>query len=87
MEHPKIDNLLSIAEAAEFVGVSRVTIYSWLQSGKIKPIQVGAHLCMFKEELEQIKKGVVERVETVITTGGASDIRKNPAASGTEEIH
>ena len=86
MEHSKIDNLLSISEAAEFIGVSKVTIYNWFQTGKLKPIRVGDHLCLLKEDLEELKKGVVERVETIIHKEGVDDIGKDPATSGPEKI-
>lgn len=38
MEEAKIAELLTISEAAERMHVSRQTIYTWIQEGKVKPV-------------------------------------------------
>lgn len=38
----KLENLLTVQEAAELTGVSKVTIYDWMKSGELGYIQKGS---------------------------------------------
>ena len=59
-ENQDADNgLYSINRAADFLGMPRITMTSWLQTGKIeKPTHPGKakNFCWTEQELKQIKK-------------------------------
>ena len=50
-----IDNILDIQEAASALGVSYVTIYRWIKSGKIVPIRIAGRTLIPKSEIERLK--------------------------------
>lgn len=59
-ETPKrvTDNqMFSILEVCEILGVSRRTIYRYIDSGRLKPVKVGRDYKFSPEEIERIKKG------------------------------
>jgi excisionase family DNA binding protein len=39
--HPDVERLLSIAEAAETLGISRTALYSAIESGRLRSVKVG----------------------------------------------
>ena len=45
---------LNLAEAAEYVGVGRTTIYRWVKEGKLNQYKVGKVSRIDKEELDQL---------------------------------
>ena len=45
---------LSREEAAERLGISVVTLWSWCKTGKIRPIMVGKRQFFLKDEIEAI---------------------------------
>jgi excisionase family DNA binding protein len=47
-------DLLSIAEAAELVRVSRVTVHRWIEKDKLTAIRIGNSRFVLKEEVEKI---------------------------------
>ncbi len=51
----KIDDYLSFSDAADFVGVSRVTIYDWLDSGKISAVEISGIKFIRRDQLELIR--------------------------------
>jgi excisionase family DNA binding protein len=55
VQQPELSNkpteLLTLAEAAAFLRVSKVTIHKWLREGKITTIRMGTRLRFKKEQL------------------------------------
>jgi len=49
------DDLVSVAEAAKVLGRPRLTIYRWIDAGKIHGIKLGGILFIPKSEVERIK--------------------------------
>lgn len=49
------DDLVSVAKAAEALGRPRLTIYRWIDAGKIHAIKLGGILFIPKSEVERIK--------------------------------
>ncbi len=56
--------LLSVDEVAEFLGVSRPTIYRLISSGDLRPVVVGARKRFFPEEIRQYLERHREAVPT-----------------------
>jgi excisionase family DNA binding protein len=50
-ESNKPTELLTLAEAAAFLRVSKVTIHKWLKEGKISTIRMGTRLRFKKDQL------------------------------------
>ena len=46
------DQLIKIKELCEMLKVSRVTVFAWIKSGKIKAYHVGSRLYFKKDEIE-----------------------------------
>ncbi len=51
-----LDDLLSVADAAEQVNVNRDTMLRAAKSGKIKSKQIGRHWYVYASDLERWKK-------------------------------
>lgn len=51
------DDLLSVAQAAKELGHPRITIYRWVETGKITGIRLGGVLYIPKSEVERLKGG------------------------------
>lgn len=47
-------DFLSVPEAAELLGVSRVTIHRWIERGKLTSIRIGKSRFVLKREIETI---------------------------------
>ncbi len=50
------EDLVSVAKAAEALGRPRLTIYRWIEKGKIHGIRLGGILFIPKSEVERLKK-------------------------------
>jgi len=59
--HPK--EAMTTPQACEFLGITRQTLYSWLQQGKIKPwMKVGGASWLFiQSEVEKLKDAKYNR--------------------------
>lgn len=49
------DDLVSVANAAKALGRPKMTIYRWLNAGKIIGIKLGGVLVIPKSEVERLK--------------------------------
>ena len=49
------DDLSSVADAAKELGRPRITIYRWIEAGKIVGIKLGGILFIPREEVERLK--------------------------------
>ena len=49
----RTDDLLSVAEAAKSLGHPRITVYRWVETGKIVGIKLGGNLFIPKSEVER----------------------------------
>jgi excisionase family DNA binding protein len=47
-------DLLSVAEAAELLGVSRVTAHRWIEKGKLTSVKIGSSRFVLKKEIQEI---------------------------------
>ena len=50
------DDLTSVANAAKALARPRITIYRWIETGKIHGIKLGGILFIPKSEVERLKK-------------------------------
>ena len=57
----KTDSIISIAEASKILGVSKMTIYRWVRSGKITSVCFGFITYLLREEVERISDGKIRR--------------------------
>jgi len=48
-------DLVSVAKAAEELGRPRITLYRWVEKGKILSVRLGGILFIPKSELERLK--------------------------------
>ena len=62
--------LLSIAQAAEALGVSIWTVYRWAQKKVIDSVEVAGLLCIPKKEVERRQMRAPTKVEAPNSTGG-----------------
>ena len=66
----KTDDLVTIAQAAKELGCARVTVYRWIQTGKIVAIEVAGTPYIPKTEVARIKR---ERAAIVAALSGSRD--------------
>jgi len=52
----RADDLVSVATAANELGHPRITIYRWVEKGKLIGIKLGGILFIPKSEIDRIKK-------------------------------
>jgi excisionase family DNA binding protein len=52
----KSTDVVSVTSAAKMLGVHRITIYRWINSGKIISVQFGGTTYILKSEIERLKK-------------------------------
>jgi excisionase family DNA binding protein len=52
----RTDDLVSVAQAAKALGKPRLTIYRWIDAGKIVGIKLGGILYIPKTEIEKWKE-------------------------------
>ncbi len=48
-------DLLTVKQAAEQLGITRVTLYRWMDKGKITSAKFGAYRVIPKTEVERLK--------------------------------
>lgn len=58
-------DLVSVAQAAESLDRPRITIYRWIERGKIIGIKLGGILFIPKSEVERVKNEQATRMEPV----------------------
>jgi len=51
----KSTDILSISEAAKSLGVTRVTLYRWIDKGKIQSLMFGGYRAIARSEVERLK--------------------------------
>ena len=51
----KSDDILSLADAAKALGVTRITLYRWMDKGKIASVMFGGYRAIPKAEIERLK--------------------------------
>jgi len=61
----KTDDLVSVAQAAEALGRPRLTIYRWIDAGKIHGIKLGGILFIPKSEVGRLKREINEQTAEV----------------------
>ncbi|MBA7655509.1 hypothetical protein ES703_63413 [subsurface metagenome] len=49
------DDLISVAQAARELGRPRITIYRWIEAGKIHGLKLGGILFIPKTEVERLQ--------------------------------
>jgi excisionase family DNA binding protein len=59
--HGRIDPLLSVNEVATYLGVTRRTVYRFVQDGNLRPVRVGERLRFRTEEVERYLAENTER--------------------------
>ena len=64
----KTDDLVTIAQAAKQLGVSRQTVYRWKDAGKIVSIEVSGSPYILKTEVERIQKERAAAVTAALST-------------------
>ncbi|MDD5095708.1 MAG: hypothetical protein PHV74_15240 [Dehalococcoidia bacterium] len=50
------EGLLSIPQAGELIGVTRITAWQWAKDGKMPTITLGKQTLVFRQTAEEIKK-------------------------------
>ena len=50
----ELDGLLSVSEAADYLGLSRWTIYGWVSQGKIARTKIGRRTMFRKQDLDRM---------------------------------
>lgn len=54
--------LLSVAAAAQELGVSRTTAYRWIQTGELPAVRLGGRLRIRRSDLDELTGGEPARV-------------------------
>ena len=49
--------MLTVKEFAEMFHVTKMTVYRWINAGKVKVIRIGSTIRIEKSEAERIAKG------------------------------
>jgi len=52
----KTDDLMSVPQAAKALGRPKITLYRWIERGKIIAIKLGDVLFIPKKEVDRLKK-------------------------------
>ena len=48
------DDLISYREAVRILGISRMTLYAWVNKGKLNPLKIADRRYLFREEVERL---------------------------------
>jgi excisionase family DNA binding protein len=69
------DSLLSAKQAIEELGISKPTLYRWIEAGKRHVIKVGGHTLFAREEIASLKRrgGGSGRETTLAAQASADD--------------
>lgn len=51
-----VENLVTFAQAAEELGVSRPTVYNLVEKYRLHPVAIGKNKFILREELEALKR-------------------------------
>lgn len=51
----RVDDLLNYFEAADILGVTRMTVYNMIQRGELHPFEIADRRYLFRDEVERIK--------------------------------
>lgn len=51
----KSDDILSISEAVRELGITRITLYRWMEKGKIASVMFGGYRAIPRSEVERLK--------------------------------
>ena len=51
---PRVTNLLTVEEAAGKMGVTKMTVYNWINDKKIYPVMAGNYQFIPTEEVDRI---------------------------------
>jgi len=57
-----LDYFCTESQAAELLGVNRITVWRWIKSGKFNVQHIGGVVLIPKWEVELLKSGVERRV-------------------------
>lgn len=68
----RTDDLMSVVAAAKELGRPRITIYRWIEAGKIVGIKLGGIIFIPKSEVERLKN---EKATEKISKPGGLDRR------------
>ena len=49
-------DILSVSEAAKSLGVTRVTLYRWIDKGKIQSLMFGCYRAIPRSEVDRLKQ-------------------------------
>ena len=52
----EVSNLVSFAEAAKLLGVSRPTVYNLVAEHRLYPIAIGSHRYLLRDEVERLRQ-------------------------------
>lgn len=57
------ENLLTVKEAMQELGVSHATLYRWIEKGKIRPVKIGQGRTTFfkREDIAASKQAVIQQ--------------------------
>ena len=51
----EIENVLNYSEAARQLGITRSTLYTWIEQGRFHPMQIGRGKYLGLVEVEKVK--------------------------------
>ena len=57
------DDILSIPQAAQFLGVHFTTIYRWIKRGEVRPFRIGGQVFLERADVEALKAQRVNKAE------------------------
>jgi len=52
----RTDDLLTIPQAAKIIGVSRITAWDWVQTGRLPSMRIGGRALVTKQTAEAMKR-------------------------------
>lgn len=51
----EVNNLMNFSQAAEYLGVSRQSIYNYIRSRKLVPVEIGKSRFLLVDDLQRLK--------------------------------
>ncbi|MBT9148370.1 MAG: hypothetical protein DDT32_02142 [Syntrophomonadaceae bacterium] len=52
----EVNNLISFTTAAKMLGVSRPTVYYYIERHQLHPLQIGSNRYLLRHEVERLKE-------------------------------
>jgi excisionase family DNA binding protein len=49
------EDLITFSEAARLLNVTRMTIYAWIERGKLHPLNIARNKFLLKDEIEKLR--------------------------------